>query len=102
MSLTERLNKLRASPTFKARALTVLLMFMTLSLFMSFAVTPVAATDGNITAATTFYGLSIMIWAFIILAFVMLGIYFIMKNPFEFVGFLVLAILAVVMYVMGF
>ena len=88
MSLNERLAKLRKSPKFEARAVALVLMLMTLSVFMSVAVTPVAAADGNVTAATTFYGLSVMVWAFIILAFAMLIIYFIMKNPFEFVGFL--------------
>ena len=102
MSLTERLNKLRASPTFKSRALALVLMLMTFSLFLSVAVTPVAATDGNITASTEYFGLTIMVWAFLVLAFAMLVVYFIMKNPYEFAGFIALAVLAVVMYVMGY
>jgi hypothetical protein len=99
--LRAAIKDLAHSDRTKARLLAAFIMFALAICAVSVVATPAAATDGNITAATSYYGLTIMDWVFAGLAIVMLVLYAINRHPYELFAFIGLAALLVIMYVYG-
>ncbi|MDD3531667.1 MAG: hypothetical protein PHV99_03715 [Candidatus Pacebacteria bacterium] len=63
--------------------------------------TTVAAADNNTTADTLYYGLSILEWAVVILAFIMLIGFFWMRHIYLFAGFIALLVMELLVHFFG-
>lgn len=94
------IGKPRKSDKVKSRLLAAFLMFTFAMALVCTVAQPGAATDGNVTAGTDYYGLTVIEWIFAIMAIGMLVLYALHRHPYELFATIGFAALLVILYVM--
>ena len=80
--LKAAIGKMRSQKV-KSRLLAAFLMFTFAMALACTVAQPAASTDGNITAGTSYYGLTVIEWIFAFLAVAMLVLYALHHHPYE-------------------